>query len=51
MFRGSLVALVTPTREDGSVDEDNLARLVDWQIGQPGSLKLLGTERPAASSS
>ena len=34
MFRGSLVALVTPTREDGSVDEDGLARLVDWQIGQ-----------------
>ena len=34
MFRGSLVALVTPTREDGSVDEAQLARLVDWQIAQ-----------------
>jgi len=34
MFRGSLVALVTPTREDGSVDETQLARFVDWQIAQ-----------------
>jgi len=34
MFRGSLVALVTPTREDGAVDEVQLARLVEWQIAQ-----------------
>jgi len=34
MFGGSLVALVTPTREDGSVDEAGLARFVEWQISQ-----------------
>ncbi|AHJ69007.1 Dihydrodipicolinate synthase [Granulibacter bethesdensis] len=32
MFKGSLVALITPMREDGSVDEEALARFVDWQI-------------------
>ncbi len=34
MFKGSLVALVTPMREDGSVDEKSLERFVDWQIEQ-----------------
>jgi 4-hydroxy-tetrahydrodipicolinate synthase len=34
MFHGSLVALVTPMRADGSIDEDAYARLIDWQIGQ-----------------
>jgi len=34
MFSGSLVALVTPTREDGSVDEAQLARFVEWQIAE-----------------
>ena len=34
MFKGSLVALVTPTRTDGSVDESELARFVEWQIAQ-----------------
>jgi len=32
MFKGSLVALITPMREDGSVDEKAYASLVDWQI-------------------
>jgi 4-hydroxy-tetrahydrodipicolinate synthase len=32
MFHGSLVALVTPMRADGSIDEDAFARLIDWQI-------------------
>ena len=32
MFKGSLVALITPMREDGSVDEKAYAALVDWQI-------------------
>ncbi len=34
MFRGSLVALITPMRDDGSVDEGKLADFVDWQIKQ-----------------
>ncbi len=33
MFKGSLVALITPFR-DGKVDEDAFAKLVEWQIGQ-----------------
>jgi 4-hydroxy-tetrahydrodipicolinate synthase len=32
MFKGSLVALITPMREDGSVDEKAYAEFVDWQI-------------------
>jgi 4-hydroxy-tetrahydrodipicolinate synthase len=34
MFKGSLVALITPFTEDGAVDEDGFARFVDWQINQ-----------------
>jgi 4-hydroxy-tetrahydrodipicolinate synthase len=32
MFKGSLVALITPMRDDGSVDEKAYADFVDWQI-------------------
>ncbi|HEY1930693.1 MAG TPA: 4-hydroxy-tetrahydrodipicolinate synthase [Acetobacteraceae bacterium] len=32
MFKGSLVALITPMRPDGSIDEKAYAELVDWQI-------------------
>ncbi len=32
MFKGSLVALITPMRSDGSVDEKAYAAFVDWQI-------------------
>ncbi|MEO8379076.1 MAG: 4-hydroxy-tetrahydrodipicolinate synthase [Acidobacteriota bacterium] len=32
MFRGVGTALITPFREDGSLDEDALAKFVDWQI-------------------
>lgn len=34
MFQGSMVALVTPMREDGSVDENSLRNLVDWHVEQ-----------------
>jgi 4-hydroxy-tetrahydrodipicolinate synthase len=34
MFHGSLTALVTPMREDGSIDDDAFARLIDWQIAE-----------------
>ncbi|GBQ10697.1 dihydrodipicolinate synthase [Swaminathania salitolerans LMG 21291] len=33
-FRGSLTALVTPFREDGTVDLAALGRFIDWQIDQ-----------------
>jgi 4-hydroxy-tetrahydrodipicolinate synthase len=34
MFQGSYVALITPMRADGTVDEKALAAFVEWQIGQ-----------------
>ncbi|MFO0982271.1 MAG: 4-hydroxy-tetrahydrodipicolinate synthase [Planctomycetota bacterium] len=34
MFRGSIVALVTPFRADGSVDEEVLRQLVRWHLDQ-----------------
>jgi 4-hydroxy-tetrahydrodipicolinate synthase len=34
MFHGSLTALVTPMREDGSIDEAAFARFIDWQIAE-----------------
>jgi 4-hydroxy-tetrahydrodipicolinate synthase len=33
-FRGSMTALITPMREDGSLDEDAYRRLVEWQIAE-----------------
>jgi 4-hydroxy-tetrahydrodipicolinate synthase len=32
MFKGSCVALITPMRQDGSVDEKAFTEFVDWQI-------------------
>ena len=32
MLQGSIVALITPMREDGAVDEKAFAELVEWQI-------------------
>ncbi len=34
MFKGSYVALITPMRADGSVDEAAFAAFVDWQVQQ-----------------
>jgi 4-hydroxy-tetrahydrodipicolinate synthase len=34
MFQGSMVALVTPMREDGSVDKNSLHQLIEWHIEQ-----------------
>lgn len=34
MFRGSLVALITPMKENGAIDDDALRRLVDWHVEQ-----------------
>lgn len=50
MFRGSLVALVTPMHRDGSVDYDSLARLLDWhnEKGTTG-IVVLGTTGEAAT--
>jgi 4-hydroxy-tetrahydrodipicolinate synthase len=34
MFKGSLVATITPMRADGSVDERAYAAFIDWQINE-----------------
>ncbi len=34
MFHGSMVALVTPMREDGAVDQDSLEALVEFHIAE-----------------
>ena len=50
MFRGSLVALVTPMNSDGAVDYACLERLVDWHIeaGTDG-LVIAGTTGESAT--
>jgi 4-hydroxy-tetrahydrodipicolinate synthase len=37
MFRGSIPALLTPFKDDGSVDESALATHVEWQISEGSS--------------
>ena len=34
MLKGSMVALITPMRDDGAVDEKSFAELVEWQIAE-----------------
>ncbi len=34
MFKGSLVALITPMRADGAMDEKVYEEFIDWQIGE-----------------
>lgn len=50
MFRGSMVALVTPMREDGSLDEESLRRLVEWHVEQgTDGLVAVGTTGESAT--
>ena len=49
---GSIVALVTPLHEDGSVDYDNLRKLIDWHIAEgTNCIGVVGTtgESPTVS--
>src|SRR3954454_15679753 len=34
MLKGSMVALITPMRADGSLDEKAFSEFVDWQISE-----------------
>ena len=44
MFQGSMVALVTPMRDDGAVDHDALGRLVEWHASEgTDALVVVGT--------
>ncbi|MGM0593414.1 MAG: 4-hydroxy-tetrahydrodipicolinate synthase [Pseudomonadota bacterium] len=50
MFHGSMVALATPMREDGSVDEASLARLVEFHVESgTDALVVVGTTGESAT--
>ncbi len=50
MFQGSMVALVTPMREDGVVDEQAMHKLVDWHVEQGTSaIVAVGTTGESAT--
>ena len=52
MLTGSLVALVTPMREDGSVDLPQLEKLIDWHIANgTDALVIAGTTGESATLS
>ncbi|MBQ0725371.1 MAG: dihydrodipicolinate synthase family protein, partial [Cycloclasticus sp.] len=50
MFQGSIVALVTPMHADGSLDVDNLRRLVEFHIEQgTDAIVAMGTTGESAT--
>jgi len=50
MFHGSLVALVTPMAEEGSIDIDSLRKLLEWHIEQgTDGIVVLGSTGEAAT--
>lgn len=52
MLKGSIVALVTPFNKDGSVNYDELARLLDFHIeNKSGGIVILGTTGEASTLS
>ena len=52
MFSGSIVALVTPMHEDGAIDYNHLARLIEWHIEQgTDAIVAVGTTGESATLS
>lgn len=52
MIKGSIVALVTPMFEDGSLDRDSLRRLIDWHIAEgTDAIVIVGTTGESATVS
>ena len=50
MFKGSMVALVTPMREDGSIDRKALHELVEWHIqSKTDAIVAVGTTGESAT--
>jgi 4-hydroxy-tetrahydrodipicolinate synthase len=44
MIKGSIVAIVTPMFEDGSLDKDGLRKLIDWHIAEgTDAMVIVGT--------
>lgn len=52
MFHGSIVALVTPMKEDGQLDYEKLERLIEWHIAaKTAGLVIAGTTGESATLS
>jgi 4-hydroxy-tetrahydrodipicolinate synthase len=52
MIKGSIVAIVTPMFEDGSLDRDSLRKLLDWHIAEgTDAVVIVGTTGESATVS
>ena len=52
MIKGSIVAIVTPMFEDGSMDKDSLRKLIDWHVAEgTDGLVIVGTTGESATVS
>jgi 4-hydroxy-tetrahydrodipicolinate synthase len=52
MIKGSIVAIVTPMFEDGSVDKDSLRTLIDWHVTEgTDAIVIVGTTGESATVS
>jgi 4-hydroxy-tetrahydrodipicolinate synthase len=50
MIKGSIVAIVTPMFEDGSIDKDGLRKLIDWHIAEgTDAMVIVGTTGESAT--
>jgi 4-hydroxy-tetrahydrodipicolinate synthase len=50
MIKGSIVAIVTPRFEDGSLDRDGLRKLIDWHIAEgTDGIVIVGTTGESAT--
>ena len=50
MFKGSMVALVTPMQPDGSIDKKSLRELIDWHVAsKTDALIVVGTTGESAT--
>jgi 4-hydroxy-tetrahydrodipicolinate synthase len=52
MIKGSIVAIVTPMFEDGSLDRDALRKLIDWHVAEgTDAMVIVGTTGESATLS
>jgi 4-hydroxy-tetrahydrodipicolinate synthase len=52
MIKGSIVAIVTPMHEDGSLDRDCLRKLIDWHVAEgTDGIVIVGTTGESATIS
>jgi 4-hydroxy-tetrahydrodipicolinate synthase len=50
MIKGSIVAIVTPMFEDGSLDKDGLRKLIDWHVDEgTDGIVIVGTTGESAT--